>query len=73
MAVFKESPELANPLALRLSSSRHERRWEDLGPPLGTVLRLTADTTVFSFLDDSAILGPLRNAGFTCKVDIDKC
>jgi hypothetical protein len=45
-----ESPELANSLALRLPASRLEGRWEDLGPPLGAMLWLLADTTVFFFL-----------------------
>jgi hypothetical protein len=70
MAGSMESPELANSLALRLPATRLEGRWEDLGPPPGAVLQLPVDTTVFFFLDDSAILSSLRSAGVTCKVDI---
>ena len=65
-----ESPELANSLALRLPASRLGCRWEDLGPLPGVLLRLPADTTVFFFLDDRAILSSLRSAGVTCKLDI---
>ena len=69
MAGSIESPEFANSLALRLPACRLGGRWYDLGPPPGARPRIPAGTTVLLFLEDSAVLGFLRSAGVTCKVE----
>jgi hypothetical protein len=64
-----ESSELASSLALRLPACWLGGHWEALGPPLGTVLLLLADTTIFFFFrDERAILSSLRRARKSCNV-----
>ena len=61
---------LASSLALRLPACWLGGHWEALGPPLGTMLLLSADTTIFFFFcNERAILSSLRRAGESCNVE----
>jgi hypothetical protein len=65
-----ELPELASSLALRLPTCWVGRRWEAFGPPLSEVTRLLADTNIFFFRVERAILSSLKRAGEISNVEI---